>query len=689
LVRKADGNPLFLEEMLRRLIETGALVRVDEQWRANTTIMGSQLPDTVQAVLAARIDALLPSQKRALQEAAVIGRIFWEQPVGRATGDADITTSLLALESKGLISVRPTSTIAGQVEIIFKHALIRDVAYASLPRVRRARAHAEAGRWLEELAAERREELAESIAHHYASALLGEDADLAWASEPPTTREELRRKALEALMLAGTVARRRYAIPKALELHQEALRLTRDAQERAGVLELIGDDHEGAFHGDDAISAWKAALAALDESGGTAAARVRILVKCAKMTGIRWGGFKVVPPISEIDAYVDAALALDPEPRDHGWLLALRAYGGARWTGVESLSALPSSDRVRSGEDARRIATDLQDVDMEVLATRALSGLAFRRGDYQGALAFARKELAIVDRIAASRDRALSLFQVAIRFMDIAGRYEEGLALAEECYRIGKELTPHEVMHANYLRMYANVCLGRWSAIDALLAEHLAAFEHEKDMTCPYVRGGLLVGATILAHRGDGDRAAETAALASTDPDAPPLPLPGALRGIFLLARGEAMEARRQAEAVLATRRSATTEEAPFELILMLDALVDMGDADGLRVFLPTAVQSRDAMALLPPAISRAEGMLELWQGNQAVAQERLELALGAYQHLGNVFEAARTHELLALVLPPDRAELARRSALESYQQLGAKRPAEGLRSLTSSPSMH
>src|SRR5439155_21061926 len=269
--------------------------------------------DTVLAVLGARIDALPPAHKRALQEAAVIGRVFWEEPVRRATAHADLMPSLLALEAKGLVSVRPTSAIAGELEFTFKHALVRDVAYASLPRIRRARAHAEAARWAEQIAGDRSEELAELIAHHYRKAALGEDADLAWTDDP-VARAELRTRAFEALLAAGAIARKRFAVAQALELHQDALRLAVDDTERARVLEAIGDDHEGAFHGDDAVPAWEGAVAALGENPETRTGRIRLLVKCAKMTSIRWGGFKVVPPPLQVDGYIAAGLAEDPEP---------------------------------------------------------------------------------------------------------------------------------------------------------------------------------------------------------------------------------------------------------------------------------------------------------------------------------------------------------------------------------------
>src|SRR5205809_2663778 len=177
LVATADGNPLFLEEIIRRLVDGGMLVREGSAWRVSGTVPAA-LPDTVLAVLGARIDALPAAHKRALQEAAVIGRVFWEAPVRRATADPDVTSSLLALEAKGLASVRPTSAIGGELEFIFKHALVWDVAYAGLPRIRRARSHAVAAHWLAQIAGDRSEELAELTARAHQEATLGQERHL-------------------------------------------------------------------------------------------------------------------------------------------------------------------------------------------------------------------------------------------------------------------------------------------------------------------------------------------------------------------------------------------------------------------------------------------------------------------------------------------------------------------------------
>jgi predicted ATPase len=114
-----------------------------------------------------------------LQQAAVVGRVFWEDPVGRALGVETVAPGLGQLERRGFVVRRPASSLPGQAELSFRHALIHDVAYRSLPRAQRARAHAEVGAWLEELAGDRLDEFAELLAYHFGAAAADETAELA------------------------------------------------------------------------------------------------------------------------------------------------------------------------------------------------------------------------------------------------------------------------------------------------------------------------------------------------------------------------------------------------------------------------------------------------------------------------------------------------------------------------------
>src|SRR2546428_2847145 len=110
LVATADGNPLFLEEIIRRLIDGGMLVRNGSGWRVAGTLP-KRLPDTGTAGLGCATGALPPAPKRALQEAAVISRGVWGTPLRLATADPDVTSSLPPLRGQGLGSVHPASSI--------------------------------------------------------------------------------------------------------------------------------------------------------------------------------------------------------------------------------------------------------------------------------------------------------------------------------------------------------------------------------------------------------------------------------------------------------------------------------------------------------------------------------------------------------------------------------------------------
>ncbi|HET9498276.1 MAG TPA: adenylate/guanylate cyclase domain-containing protein, partial [Candidatus Limnocylindria bacterium] len=191
VVERAEGNPFFVEELIGTLIDRGVMARSNGTWQFSDLPAGFSVPDTVQAVLAARIDLLPAAEKAALQAAAVIGRTFWTGPVYELL--AGENPDIGVLEERDFVRRRPGSSMAGEREYVIKHALTREVAYASLPKARRARLHAGFAAWLERHA-EARDELAPLLAHHYAEAIRPEDRDLAWADEDERA-ESLRQQA--------------------------------------------------------------------------------------------------------------------------------------------------------------------------------------------------------------------------------------------------------------------------------------------------------------------------------------------------------------------------------------------------------------------------------------------------------------------------------------------------------------
>ena len=168
---RAEGNPFFLEEIVRHLIDEGAIEEVDGRWTARSSIASIAIPDTVQGVLAARIDLLERDDRRALEYAAVVGRVFWQPPVIRLlNGSGDRLSEMLdRLQDRDLVRSRVGSAISGETEFIFKHVLTRDVAYERLPRADRARAHATVAEWIETTAGGRAD-FDELLCYHFEEA---------------------------------------------------------------------------------------------------------------------------------------------------------------------------------------------------------------------------------------------------------------------------------------------------------------------------------------------------------------------------------------------------------------------------------------------------------------------------------------------------------------------------------------
>jgi class 3 adenylate cyclase/tetratricopeptide (TPR) repeat protein len=170
LIERTEGNPFFLEESVRSLVETGALVGQRGAYRLAKPIMGTQVPATVQAVLATRIDRLEPEAKRLLQAAAVIGKDV-PMPLLLAIADVpeqEVRAELARLQAAELLY---ETRLFPELEYTFKHALTHEVAYQGLLQARRRTLHARIVAAIERLSAERLDEQAERLAHH---ALRGE-----------------------------------------------------------------------------------------------------------------------------------------------------------------------------------------------------------------------------------------------------------------------------------------------------------------------------------------------------------------------------------------------------------------------------------------------------------------------------------------------------------------------------------
>jgi class 3 adenylate cyclase/tetratricopeptide (TPR) repeat protein len=221
VVAAAGGNPLYAEQYARLLLERGFSGGTGEDVAPVPPGEGLPLPETLHAVLSARIDTVPPDQKALLADAAVLGETFWRGGVSALSGRdaAEVDEVMAALCARDLIRPVAVSSVEDEPEYLFWHALTRDVAYAQLPRRARARKHAAAAAWVSGRAGAGSDELAEIAAHHATVALdlaraVG-DEELA-ASLLPLAIDALRRSGERGLRLDVAAAERHVEL--ALEL---------------------------------------------------------------------------------------------------------------------------------------------------------------------------------------------------------------------------------------------------------------------------------------------------------------------------------------------------------------------------------------------------------------------------------------------------------------------------------------
>jgi class 3 adenylate cyclase/tetratricopeptide (TPR) repeat protein len=260
LLDRAGGNPLYAEEFVRLLSDRNLLAGPLE---------AVPLPDSVQALIAARLDTLAAERKSLLQDAAVIGKVFWAGALA-AMGERDpheVELALHELARKELVRPARSSSMQGEQEYGFWHLLVRDVCYAQIPRSSRAARHRAAAAWIERQAGDRVDDLSDVLAHHYVQAL-----ELARAAGEEQNIPALEAASRRYLALAGEralpidVASAEASFARALELTPA------DHPERAGLLERWARAAQQQVRPAEARAALEEALALHREHGATVAA---------------------------------------------------------------------------------------------------------------------------------------------------------------------------------------------------------------------------------------------------------------------------------------------------------------------------------------------------------------------------------------------------------------------------------
>jgi class 3 adenylate cyclase/tetratricopeptide (TPR) repeat protein len=393
VLERAEGNPLFLEEIVRALREGSGLERI---------------PDTLQALIAARIDGLAADEKQVLQSAALVGRIVWRGALEALAPDLDVRELLDRLLERELLVCEDRSTISDDLAFRFKHVLIRDVAYGGMSKARRAEEHQTFAAWLEQHA---RDELAEVRAHHLdqAAALV---AELAGA-----VPKELARPAAEAVEEAGRRALRRGALGIARRTLLRAVELEPTPERRYLAAHAAWRLADVPTVGDEAEEALVEARAA-----GRRDVEGRALVLLADLA-LHAGG-----DVSRAHDLADEALAILPSDELVGLYDAHALITTIFWW-------------LGDGDGATRHAEEMIDLahraglpELESLARTQLSAIAGVRGDAANAVALLEEAESLAEK---SGSREAMGYALAVR----GRRFEEAeLAEAERYLRQALEI---------------------------------------------------------------------------------------------------------------------------------------------------------------------------------------------------------------------------------------------------------
>jgi class 3 adenylate cyclase/tetratricopeptide (TPR) repeat protein len=429
VVITAEGNPLFIEELVASLAE-----RVDEALE--------ELPTNVRSTIAARLDTLPAAARGALLDAAVIGKVFWRgalQALDATRSAAELEDALDMLESRDFIHRESGSQIQGDHEYLFKHMLIREVAYATLPRAARRERHAAVARFIESAAGERIEEAAALLAHHWQEA---GDVD----------------QAIRFLQLAAEHAAKGWAKDVAVALFGQALQLVPENQPELRRAIAIRRAETQVELGDPG------AAAALDKLLEETEGLERLKVLMARAHTAHWA----------MDA--EGATRMSQEAFDLAQSLSIEEFIGPALA-LQSLASSMDGNMDTSLELGVRALAKWTPGTRRAERALCLDQMAtgwYWTGEYERALEYGEQAISFAEEIKSS-DSLLRTGSVHALTLTGMGRHEEALPRFEEVIARGREFGLVPRMTARALNMSSELYRDLFQLDEATLRNQEAA----------------------------------------------------------------------------------------------------------------------------------------------------------------------------------------------------------------------
>jgi len=487
VVARAEGNPFYAGEIVRSIIDR--VPSLDDRAAVERTLI--TLPDTVQATVLARLDLLPADERRILQLGSVFGRSFRVAEITALAPDMAAEGDRLAdrLIAKDLLHPSDGDRLA------FRHILIREVAYQTLPRSGRAQMHAAAGRWLEGQAVGREDSLAELIAYHFREAALLGSA----VGQTEGDAAETRRKAVSWLVRAADVAMGGSATVEAARHLRGAIELAErdvlpELYERLGIA-LTG--------GNAAVEAFRLALRLCRESGRSADQELRVLASLLTVY-MRWqASVQTRPSLEEIERLRKDGRVLIERARDErataSFLVANAFYPFWQQGDVTSSELQEAEAGAKRGLD---IAQRLGDANLQSAALDALSGVAQARGSWEDVRAFARQRLLMADRPdLAERMDAHQMVAWASALLGDLTEVERVSAVGLASLQLGQ--APQWALGLITWRVYGLTLAGRWDQALASAERAVQLWLEVGRIAAGYTLRGFIAALDIACARRD------------------------------------------------------------------------------------------------------------------------------------------------------------------------------------------
>jgi tetratricopeptide (TPR) repeat protein len=661
ILERAEGVPLYAVETVRMLLDRGLLTQEGNVYRPAGPVETLEVPETLHALIAARLDSLTQDERRLVQDGSVLGKTFTKPGLAALTGlaDTEIDPLLVALVRKEILSIQadPRSPERGQYS--FLQDIVKHVAYETISKKERKTKHLAAAQFLSSVWSAEEDEIVEVVAAHYLDAYHAGPDDPDAAEIRATAREMLVRAAERAASLgANTEAQR--AFERALELTDEP-RIQAELHERAGMMARAG------ARSDDSSAHFERAIELFETAGAThPAARVS-----AMLAEILWQdrgrleqGLESMERAFEVLSQEEPDEDLASLAAQLGRLLFFAGQGNLALQRIEAALEIAES-------------LGVPEIFSQALNTKAI--ILAARGRKLEALALLPYAL----QVALDNDKPSASLRAYYNLADTlchADRYEEAVDAVREGLALARRVGNRQQEWQFLGQVYPHFALGAWDELESMIAEIPEEHWSEVRQAWP----AILFGGIVNAFRGrpdDAETLIRRCAEMESSADHQERAAFHLGRADLLLMAGDPAHALEAAELAFAERESMgiTQEYSKQSFVTAVEAALALGDLAKAEELLAVvkALPPGSSPQFLQAQSSRFQAQLAARRGDAEEAERRFKRATGLFRELALIFYLGITQlehgEWLATQERIEEAEPLLAEAREVFERLEAK----------------